>query len=149
MNEEKWIDFGEVGVDSGQLIICDPCYIKDEWENEELIDKPETIIFPDGHTEKVKRCSKRWFELVEDINNGKLKNKEEPFEKPKNNFSYPACCEATREKQYGQLNYKIGHAGVGVAFSSGLGDGVYKVQGKIEDVEGYGERVTEVRIKLI
>lgn len=29
---------GVVGVDSGQLMICDPCYLESEWKNEKTID---------------------------------------------------------------------------------------------------------------
>jgi hypothetical protein len=31
---EKWKKIGVVGVDSGQLMICDPCYIGSEWKEE-------------------------------------------------------------------------------------------------------------------
>lgn len=42
----------------------------------------------------------------------------------KSNFSYAAT---VQDKH--QLNYKLGHAGVGITFSSGYGDGVYPVYG--------------------
>lgn len=42
-----------------------------------------------------------------------------------------------------------GPGGTGVAFLSGLGDGVYNVYAKIEEVEDSGKRVTEVKIKLL
>ncbi len=29
---------GHVGVDSGQLLLCDPCYIDSEWEQEDFTD---------------------------------------------------------------------------------------------------------------
>jgi len=29
MKNEKWVKIGECGVDSGQLMIVDPCYVKD------------------------------------------------------------------------------------------------------------------------
>ncbi|GIO10197.1 hypothetical protein J31TS6_62250 [Brevibacillus reuszeri] len=28
---------GQVGVDSGQLVIIDPCYIESEWQGKELV----------------------------------------------------------------------------------------------------------------
>ena len=93
---------GVVGVDSGQLLIADPCYIDSEWKR--------GIDFDKG------------------------KDKE---------FSYGGCCKATvSEEGYGQLNYKRGHVGVGVAFSSGYGDGCYQVWGK-KNKEG---RIIEVKI---
>lgn len=79
---------GHVGVDSGQLLLCDPCYIDSQWEKED---------FEDGH-------------------------------RAKHNFSYAACCEATlSEEEYGELKYLMGHPGVGVAFSTAFGDGLYPV----------------------
>lgn len=32
----KRIKIGEVGVDSGQLLVCDPCYIDSSWEKEDF-----------------------------------------------------------------------------------------------------------------
>jgi hypothetical protein len=32
----KWRKIGEVGVDSGQLMLCDPCYIDSEWSKQEF-----------------------------------------------------------------------------------------------------------------
>jgi hypothetical protein len=52
---------GYVGVDSGQLIICDPCYIDDQWQREEF-EMKDKVIHPDGKEEVIERCSKRWFE---------------------------------------------------------------------------------------
>ena len=31
-----WEKIGVVGVDSGQLLVCDPCYIDSDWETEDL-----------------------------------------------------------------------------------------------------------------
>jgi len=39
--KDKKIKLGVVGVDSGQLMITDPCYIDSEWEQEEFDDKQE------------------------------------------------------------------------------------------------------------
>lgn len=82
---------GYVGVDSGQVMICDPCYINSEWQK-----------------------TKKGEDIFDKKNMGK--------------FSYSGCCSATlSEKQYGQLNYKLGHAGAGVASSTKDGDGSYPV----------------------
>ena len=53
------------------------------------------------------------------------------------------------EENNGQLHFEKGHPGVGVVFSSGLGDGVYDVFATIKDVKGWGERITKVEIILI
>ena len=96
---------GEVGVDSGQLLVCDPCYIRSQWK--------------DTNFDKVKE--------------------------PTGEFSYDGCCQATCSKDSaGQLNYSMGHAGAGVVFSSGYGDGTYPVYAK-KNAHG---RVVEVIIKM-
>ena len=87
---EKWKKIGMAGVDSGELIICDPCYL-----NQKSVAK----VFANG-------CG----------------------------------------RQHKQLKFDAGHAGAGVAFSSGIGDGCYPVYARIEEVPGWGKRICEVRI---
>jgi len=107
---------GNVGVDSGQLLVCDPCYFEHEWRKEK---KNENIFDP----------------------------------QKKGEFSYAGCCIATTSKQQGgQLNFKIGHTGAGVAFATGFGDGNYPVFAKLKDYgtkEQPDVRVKEVIIKFI
>ena len=43
MMKDKRIKIGVVGVDSGQLVICDPCYIKHNGEQSELNDYDELL----------------------------------------------------------------------------------------------------------
>lgn len=150
-----WKKIGEVGVDSGQLLVCDPCYIDSEWKNEDFVDNSDFyFIFPDGKEEKVEHCSKRWFELIDRANSGeiKLESRPNPKKKAKHNFSYNAISQKTIEKSFGQLNYIVGHPGVGVAFSSGLGDGVYPVYARFINVGSEKEpdmRIAEVKIKML
>ncbi len=125
---------GHVGVDSGQLLLCDPCYIDSEWEQEEFED-----IRIYKHKETGKQLAYRvHFENYEEIipeygmtmNQLNATGEWEPVAAPlaKKNFSYNACCDVTlSDKSHGQLHYKMGHAGVGVAFSTAFGDGVYPV----------------------
>ena len=140
---------GHVGVDSGQLVICDPCYIDSEWKREEF-DMKEKAIHPDGTEEEIVRASKRWFELIDDINAEKIKVVDMEM-KTKHNFSYNAVSKTTLgEKGYGKLNYKMGHEGVAVAFRSGIGDGFYPVYAKIVDLgHPLGKRIAEVRIDML
>jgi Protein of unknown function (DUF4241) len=110
INESEWEFAGVVGVDSGQVMIGDPCYLNSEWDPE-----PDRVV-PD-------------YEGV-----------------PEGNFSYSGACKATLgEKKYGQLNYRLGHAGAGVALSSGWGDGTYPVLIRRNE-EG---RIAEARIVFI
>ena len=140
---------GHVGVDSGQLVICDPCYIDSEWKKEDFEFK-EKAIHPDGTEEEIERCSKRWWELIDDINNGKIKLEDIPGT-AKHNFSYNAVSKSTlTEEGYGQLNFDMGHPGVAVAFRSGIGDGYYPVYAKVVDLGGpVGKRIAEVRIDML
>lgn len=102
-----WRKIGVVGVDSGQLMVTDPCYVNSQWK-------------PESDNEAV------------------------------GTFSYSGCCETTmQEGQAGQLNYELGHAGVGVVFSSGFGDGVYDVFARYSDFDEWGTRIAEVRVILI
>lgn len=78
---------GHITVDSGQLLVCDPCYIESDWKSEEFDEENKS-----------------------------------------DSFSYNGCCHATlSKKQHGQLKFDKDHYGVGVAFSSGYGDGTYPV----------------------
>jgi hypothetical protein len=101
---------GYVGVDSGQLLITDPCYISD-FKNNEYAAPHET---KQGKTE----------------------------------YSYAGACHATLgEKQGGSLFNDIG-AELGVAFSSGYGDGVYPVYVEYND-DPKDKRVKRIIIELI
>jgi hypothetical protein len=104
MNNKK-VQIGVVGVDSGQLMVCDPGYLQKEWINREFLgDKG----------------------------------------RPTGEFSYDGACRATLTKEgVGQLNFKRGHAGAGVAFST-KGDGTYPVFAEY-DKEG---RIVRVIIEV-
>ena len=140
---------GHVGVDSGTLVVCDPCYIDSEWEDEDFELKYKAI-HPDGKEEIIEHCSKRWYKLIDDVNEGKIKL--EDIQTPaKHNFSYNAVSKATlKDEGYGQLNFKMGHPGVAVAFRSGIGDGYYPIYAKIVDLgEPLGKRIAEIRIDML
>lgn len=103
MARKKWKEIGVVGVDSGQLMICDPCYLDDAngrigWE------KNTDPSFGIGRND----FSYRGVCAVT------LGHKEgEPFN--------------------GQINYAMGHSGRAVAFPSGYGDGVYTVEAREDE----------------
>jgi hypothetical protein len=102
MKKTNWEYIGECGVDSGQLMVTDPCYLESWVANE----------YEDGIGES--------------------------------NYSYAGACKATlSEKNAGQLHNSHGMS-IGVAFSSGYGDGVYPVFAK-KDKHG---RIVEVKIKM-
>ena len=126
---------GHVGVDSGQLLLCDPCYIDSEWEKEDFEDF-RTYQHKDTGNELTYRIDFRNYQEPIEAYGGKNMNELiatgewEEVEAPPavHPFSYNACAKATlSDEGHGQLNYKHGHAGVGVAFSTAFGDGVYPV----------------------
>lgn len=130
---------GYVGVDSGQLLLCDPGYIDSQWEDEEFEDIRiyQNKLLPLS-TLQYKRDFAKYDEIIPEIGQcmndliktGEWEQLDGPV--PVNNFSYNACCKATLEHN-NQLNYKLGHAGVGVAFSTQIGDGSYPVYAIYDD----------------
>ena len=132
---------GEVAVDSGQLLLCDPCYIDSEWVKEDF---DPTRIYKNkitGETLTWMRDFANYQELLPKY--GKNMNEliktgeweEVPDIKgPVNPFSYNACAKATlSEDGHGELKFKLGHLGAGVAFSTAFGDGMYPVYAKYSD----------------
>ena len=83
---EGFEKIGEVCVDSGQLMIIDPCYM-DDWKHGEYFDSPDEEV------------------SSEDFNN-----------------YHEACAATCSEEGYGPVL-----DGLGIAFSSGWGDGAYSV----------------------
>ena len=144
---------GYAGVDSGQILICDPCYIDSEWKKEEFDIKRrykhidgtvleygkdfphyEAVISKYGKTMNQINADKEAVEMPDDV-------------PPKHNFSYNACAKITcGDAGMGQLNYEMGHAGVGVVSSTGYGDGEYPVIADVDDRTG---RVKSITITFI
>ena len=95
---------GYCGVDSGQLFITDPCYIK--------------------HTEQGNgEWNMEWFENDEGYRTYKTLN--DPTLENEKNF-YSKVCEANGGKGYAEVE-------MGVAFGTTHGDGNYAVQGIFDD----------------
>jgi hypothetical protein len=130
----KKVCIGHVGVDSGQLLMCDPCYIDSEWSKEDFTDiriyeHKDTkerlqyrVDFPHYEAE-ITKYGKNMNELLKTGEWLDVPATDSEFA-----FSYNACCKATLSNNgHGQLNYKLGHPGVGVAFSTAYGDGIYPV----------------------
>jgi hypothetical protein len=144
---------GAVGVDTGQIVICDPCYIDSEWMKEEY-DNTRLIEVPDGAGTKVINFSNylarglSYESPLEEFGNRSMNDLlrtsvARSIELPQTGrFSYDGCCKATNSPdQGGQLNYRLGHAGVAVAARTGWGDGSYAVyahynkQGRVRKIE--------------
>lgn len=48
---------GVCAVDSGQIMICDPCYLKDEWQDRPFTDETEKTT-PDGDFSYAGACKR-------------------------------------------------------------------------------------------
>ena len=157
MNKEQlklgWNYLGQVGVDSGQLMVCDPCYIDSEWEKKDFDTDGGRII--DVKTKKPVKITNWEKEYKKGITFNQARDKGLSVDKgyeEDGDFSYDGCCKGTINKAFSQMNFRMGHAGAGVAFSSGFGDGTYSVEALVKN---YGDkkredlRIAEVKILMI
>lgn len=158
MEKGVWNLIGECGVDSGQLMIMDPCYLDSEFEQKDFIDyrayrdksTGKAYVFGAGEFENYESKisdyeGKTPNELIKSgvwLKDNEINpNKKKPGQKE----SYSTVCNGTIENSTYQMTYRMGHAGLGVAFSSGYGDGVYPVYARYSE-DG---RVAEVKIVMI
>lgn len=62
-------------------------------------------------------------------------------------YSYGGACDLTlADSDNGQMNFPLGHAGIGVVSRTGLGDGMYPVVATIADLGEWGERTVKLEI---
>jgi hypothetical protein len=133
---------GIVGVDSGQLMITDPCYIDGQWLDEPFHDvrkyrdtQTGAVITwnPDEikYTEPLAPYGKTVSALVEA---GRLVQLPPPPPPEKFHYSYNGAVHATLSKDgFGELVFGKGHAGAGVVFGTAWGDGFYEIYGEKHD----------------
>jgi hypothetical protein len=157
MKNRAWVKIGVVGVDSGQVMLTDPCYIASEWKDNSDLDKIYGDTYIVTNKDGVKKEFKEAPFMSETTEHGQLpfnwetpfvldgeivtknelyiqKRLEKPTPPPTHEYSYAGCCGVTnQELRGGQLNYQLGHAGAGVCVSSGYGDGLYDVYATYED----------------
>lgn len=114
-NKYKWVHIGNCAVDSGQLILVDPCY-----------------VLPSNDKDEVKTGN---------------------YDDDKNYYTYQELFDLQEKDDFKKSHHEVifsGIAGTGVRFNSGIGDGCYPVYAKIvEDLDGWGERIVEVKIDLL
>ena len=109
------IELGCVGVDSGQLIVTDPCYIDELWEKEDF-ERDELGIPQDE-----KRKDYFNYSRVGCHNQNRKNSGGELF-----------GLNRTKERD-GDKEYDYSHISLGTTFSTGYGDGCYPVYGKSND----------------
>jgi hypothetical protein len=140
--ELEVVYLGAAGVDSGQLMVTDPAYIDSQWQYQPyermdrvLVDTRTGDTFKwgrdfDRYDQPIEPYGKSPNELLEE---GRLANVPPPPPPETYPYSYNGACQATLSEGYGELAFRLGHAGAGVVFSSGWGDGMYPVYGEKHD----------------
>lgn len=136
MTKKKEIYMGSVGVDSGQLMICDPGYIDSHWEEEDFqdiriyknIDTGDTLQYRVDFNNYESPIEKYGGQTMNQLN--KTGSWEQvmdlSYDEP---FSYNACAQTTLSvKGFGELGNNLG-----VALSTTIGDGLYPVFGKFNE----------------
>lgn len=145
-------EIGLVAVDSGQLMITDPCYIDSEWQVQEFED---IRLLKDTETDEIYQFRKDFQNYDEKIagfdqtvNELKQSGRFESIENDNSDnisFSYAGASHSTlNEKGYGSMPFKLGHEGAGIAVRTALGDGMYPVY-----AEKYGGTIVRVYFNLI
>jgi hypothetical protein len=161
------VKLGEVGVDSGGLIVMDPSYIKGAMQTNPC-DATVCEFWGRDADAFAKILMDRDFNVEKTYHQGyRLKNMDDKdiaeYNKLRMDFNgylvdsqhlegdfVHKCFDARSNSDHGgQLFYPIGHAGLAVSFDSGLGDGCYEVWATMEDIEGWGERILKVEVILI
>ncbi len=156
------IQIGTIGVDSGQALLCDPCYIESEWQDtpfrdiRRYQDKATGRIYQldlmGDDQDTLPDTNETFGNYQEQLPTGKTPNQhladgdweklEDPDANPLGEFSYGGCCASTLSSGSGQLNYQMGHAGAGVVFNTGYGDGLYPVYAR----HGEDGRIARVEV---
>lgn len=131
---------GMVSVDSGQLMITDPCYVGSQWGDEPF---DLNRIYDDKDTGKAWKYGVdflNYADLILDIGQtprqliGSGRFVEREMEVPdKFRYSYNGACQATLSSGHGELVHQEGHPGAGVVFNTAYGDGYYPVYGEKHD----------------
>ena len=143
---------GKVGVDSGQLMVTDPCYLN-RFENNDYNPTRKYVSVTDK--KKIIEWPRDFYNYEDDIIDGYNKNmntliKDKLFIQVKDeiidsSYSFVGACHQSSktENQGGELGN-----GLGLSFSTGFGDGHYPVYAYYEDVNGWGRRIKKIEIEF-
>jgi len=135
------VHLGNVDVDSGQLMLTDPCYIDSSWQQEPL---QNDRVYRDSESGAVVEWGEDFVRFDEPLEGygetpqalmaaGRLVQLPKPPTPEKFNYSYNGACQATLSTGHGELSHPLGHPGAGVAFHTAWGDGEYTVYGEKHD----------------
>lgn len=169
---DQRILLGHVDVDSGQLMIMDPCYVDREWisrQNPRFVgircaghhaqDLAEALAL-DHPTCEVSSVTP-WVYRVVDPNTPAtdLQARAESI-RQRHQWTvdidlvaydtYHHICDITQSDSHGgSLPHAHGGEGLAVAFESCVGDGTYAVFATVGEVSGFGSRIKKVEILLV
>lgn len=148
------VQVGVVGVDSGNILLCDPCYIDGEWDprdeyrRDQVYDvtfNGEKSVYDMGAAIEQGIIFTTPLEKYGNMTMNDLVAEGMAVERPAKEtgvFGYNGCCQASGSpKGGGQLKYRLGHDGAGVCVRTAYGDGVYPVfvrynkEGRVRRVE--------------
>ncbi len=166
---------GTVGVDSGQLLVMDPCYIESEWIPRDQA-LAVSVRFWGEDAPRAARWVRRAFPTAR-VTRIRPTLYHATFAPPDaddltrlqaaladhaaaagwlvtatvaRQSTYDRVCAATDGPNHGGgIPYRRGHDGLAVAFAAGLGDGTYAVYATLVDCGAWGERVAKVDIELL
>lgn len=148
-SEVELIDLGEVCVDSGSLMITDPCYISTEWKDVEYVREDSYIDTQSGNIFKFGHDFNRYDEILapynKDINQ---LIKEGVLSLIKENrqlsYSYAGAAYATiTDAGFDILPFENGNLGAALCIKTVYGDGFYRIMG-----EQYKGRIIRIYIDL-
>ena len=150
-----WVLMGQVSVDSGSLLVGDPCYLPFEDNNtpgqtpvlDTVTNKTYQYIYEEDQLVPGAEVMPHWDALIPGttitFNQGRERGRLVQIPHPEDkSFSRAGCSWATCHSANGFS--ELGACGEAVVFRSGYGDGVYEVWGR-RNAEG---RIVEVRILM-
>ncbi|MCG9625234.1 hypothetical protein L1D34_10310 [Vibrio mediterranei] len=130
------VSLGEVGVDSGSLMITDPCYIDLCWKKEGFVPQNKFKDVSNGRVYQIYREFMRYDETLEGYDktiNELIKDGVwEPIEEHRPmSYSHSGAAHATLTNEgYGALPFDDGKLGAGFAIKTVHGDGFYQIIGE-------------------